>query len=488
MINLSSRFREILIRLSRYDNISKFILNLEDNNDYVYPFSYLDITDSEDQISFIQSNKFKQITQNNENKRNINELLWSSSSRNEVKIGRLIIKLAPNFKPIEIEKFVNLYKAERKNMLKNIKFKIVDGEDIIKYYNGRRYDKGSGSLNKSCMRYDQCANYLDLYKLNSDKIKMLILLDSKNDLLKGRAILWKLNNPNDTWFLDRIYTIDESDTFLFKKHAEKNGWLFKNEQTFDAVNVVKDNQEVFIEMRVNIKGDFEYFPYIDTLLYYNKKQKYLTNLEKDYIDNSEVVKLREINGQDSGNENFVFDIVNNVFINVDDSIYCYYGDGYTHKNNAIFIKKIDEYCLPAYLRYSTYYGEFLNNRESVYSYKLKSFVKKNDIHKVFLSKDKTTFDYFLKKEIEQNFVLGLDGNYYLKTLMIKGIDDVYYFKDEYDEELIKKIKNQDRYILDEAIKSSKILRELIGDKIKPRKENHEDKIMNYDYRRWWEQI
>lgn len=455
IINLSFRFREILVRMSKNDDIAKFILGLEQNQDYAYPFSFIDITDIEDQVSFIQLNKYKQIIDNGH--RNVQELLWSSPSRSDVKIGRLIIKLAPIFKSADVENFVNHYKAEYKNMLKNIKFKVVEGEDILKYYNGKKYDRGSGSLNKSCMRYDQCASYMDLYKLNPTKIKMLILLDNKKDALRGRAILWKLDDP-DTWFLDRIYTTDDSDTFLFKKHAEKNGWLYKNSQTFDAVNVMKDNKELFLEMRINdIKGQFDYFPYIDTLLYYNKKNKYLTNSEKDYNELPDVVKLREINGSDSGNENFIFDVINSSIINISDSIYCYYGDCYTYKNNVFFIDYLDEYCSSNQIRYSEYHKKFIAD-DSVYSYTLQSFMKRNEMNMVHLTKDKTMFDFLLKKDVNKTYASYSESNqYFLIELLTKGFDDNYYFIDEYDEDFIEKLKNKDRSDLDDAIKNSKIL-------------------------------
>jgi len=452
MISLSNRFKDILIKITRSgDEISRYILSLENNHDYNYQFSFIDITSSEDQVSFLQSNKYKQISEDGDH-RNINELIWTSSSRNEVKIGRLIIKLAPNFKPTEIENFVNQYKSEYKIMLKNIKFKIVEGIDIIKYYNGRKYDKGSGSLNKSCMRHDQCSDYMDLYLMNPDKIKMLILLDDSKDTLKGRAILWKLDTP-DAWLLDRIYTVNDSDVCLFKKHADKNGWLFKNSQTFDAVNVMKNGEDVYVNMKVNIGGNFKYFPYIDTLLYYNKKDNYLTNDEKDYDNNPNIIKLREINGNDSGNENFVYDMLNDTIININDSIYCFHGDAYTHKNNVYFIDKLNEYCLPTILRYSNYYKEFLDDN-SVYSYVLESFMRKSDVNLVFLSKDRNNYDYFLKKERNISHALCVNGYYYVIDIMKKGYDDNYYFIDEYDEELIKKLKNKDKLDLEDVIKSS----------------------------------
>jgi len=457
-IYLSSRLRNILMKIG--DNISRFILSLEDNHDYSFQFSFLDITDDESTISFLQANKYAEIPRERGN----GDAAWTSGARNEIRIGRLIVKIAPFYKSYEIEAWVNAFKAEYKNALKNIKFKVVEGYDIVKFYNGKRYARGSGSLNKSCMRYDKCGEFMDLYTFNQDKIKMLILLEGK-DIIGGRALLWKLDEPKDTWLLDRIYVKEDSDAILFKKHAEKNGWLYKSQQTFDAVKVVKERTETYIDMRVDIKGDYKYFPYIDTLLFYNKKDKYLTNNEKEYDTIPHMVKLRETSGSDSGNENFVYDVLHKEIINIEDACFCFYGDGYTHKNNAFFIKEFDEFVLPSELRYSTHHKRFLTNQSSVYSKNIGSFMMESEVYLVYLSKDKKYFDYLLRSDRSKIYerVAGMGSSTYFDIeLLVKGIDGQYYFKDEYDDNKVKEIMNFERNAVDEVIKSSSMIRGVMG--------------------------
>jgi hypothetical protein len=455
-IFLSSRFREILMKIN--DNVSHFILSLEDNNDYAFPFSFLDSTEDDISISFLQSNKYQELPRERGN----GDAAWSCSARNEIRAGRLINKIAPCFKAFEIENWVNSYKAEYKNALKNIKFKIVDGGDILKFYNGRRYGRGNGSLNKSCMRHDQCAEWMEIYIKNPDKIKMLILLEGgSKDVISGRALLWKLDVPDGMWLLDRIYVKEDSDAILFKKYAEKHGWLYKNAQTFDAVKVVKDKEEIYVDMKVHVKGDYRRFPYIDTLLFYNVKEKYLTNNENEYEKSFDIIKLREINGTDSGNEYFIFDNLNKEFIKAEDSVFCYYGDGYTHKNNAFFIKEFDEYVYPTELRYSTYHKRFLNSNTSNYSKSLGSFIMNSETNRVYFSKDKKKYDYLLKNDYEKTYSRN-EGNYYIMDLLVKGIDDEYYFKDEYDEAKILAQKDIEIKILEDLISSSSYVRGALG--------------------------
>jgi hypothetical protein len=453
-IILSSRLKEVLYKMN--DNISRYILSLEHNQDYEFQFSFLDMTDDESTISFLQANKYQEIPQVRGN----GDAVWTCNSRNEIRAGRLLNKIAPFYPSYEIEKWVNAFKAEYKNALKNIKFKVVEGENIAKYYNGKRYSSGNGPLNKSCMRYDHCTEFMQLYTKNPDKIKMLILCENK-DQIGGRAILWKLDEPNNTWLLDRIYVKEDSDAILFKKYAEKQGWLYKNQQTFDAVTVVKDGIETNVDMKVYIKGDFRLFPYIDTLTFYNKKENYLTNNEKEYETVPHMIKLRETNGSDSGNENFVFDIVNNEFINVEDSIFCFYGDGYTHKNNAFFIKEFDEYCYPSDLRYSIYHKRFITRQSSVFSKTLGSFLMEGDVHRVYMNRDRSEYDYILRTEFEKTYGC-VGGNYYTLDILVKGSDDDYYFKDEYDENKIIEMQQLDIKALDDLIKNSSYIRQMMG--------------------------
>ena len=455
-IILSSRFRDILNKIN--DNISRFILSLENNQDYTYSFSFLDIADDESTISFLNANKYQELP----NGRGNGDLSWSCSARNEIRSGRLINKIAPFYKPFEIEKWVNSFKAEYKNSLKNIKFKVIEGNDIVKFYNGKRYASGNGSLNKSCMRHDGCADWMDLYVKNPDKIKMLILLEGNKEIISGRALLWKLDEPKDNWLMDRIYVKEDSDAILFKKHAEKNEWLYKSTQTYDCVKVVKNGEDVSVDMKVHIKGDYRYFPYIDTIQYYNKKDNYLTNIDKEYQLIPDMIKLREINGRDSGNENFVYDSLNKEFINIEDSMFCFYGDGYTHKNNAFFIEEFDEYSYPSELRYSTYHKRFLTKQSSVFSYKIGSFVMGSEVQKVYITKDRKNYDYFLKSDFGYVYNKMINGNYYIMDIIIKGIDDEYYFKDEYNEEMIYKEYETQKNIVNEVIKSSSYIQDMMG--------------------------
>ena len=88
---------------------------------------------------------------------------------NSAKIGRTVrqILTANNISVTDqqIEKFVNTYKnAWDKSFKKTSEgIHLVSGEDIRNWYLESKYVPGGGQLNNSCMRYDKCQKYLDIY-------------------------------------------------------------------------------------------------------------------------------------------------------------------------------------------------------------------------------------------------------------------------------------------------------------------------------------
>lgn len=189
---------------------------------------------------------------------------------NTMNIGRFVVKIMAaagvTFTPKEIEEFVNQYKSQYDNKSGDIfrDFYLVDGDDIKRYYNESSYaGSPKGGLWNSCMRYERCQEFLDIYAKNPNKIKLLIL--TKKEKIRGRALVWKLDTP-DKIFMDRIYTIDDSDKYLFIDYAKKNGWIYKSSQSKDirAINGPDKTLSVKID-----DFKFKFYPYMDTMCYMN---------------------------------------------------------------------------------------------------------------------------------------------------------------------------------------------------------------------------
>jgi hypothetical protein len=264
-----------------YDNIIK---QEKDYDDKDLKHNWIDVTDKDDTVSFLPELKAKEDQSASD--------LFSNKKRGEIKIGRLvrsILKLIGNnnINDKEIEKFVNMYKATFKD---EEEFRIVSGDDIPYWYNYENYyeDYGQGSLSGSCMR-DVEPEFFDIYK-KSPSCQMLILV--KKDLegvekLIGRALVWrpKVKPSNITYFMDRIYTLKESDVDKFKNYADENGWLRKRYNDSSIHNgklFINGQEKESTRLIVNVSDDCEYYPYCDTFHFMNSDQDELSNI--GYID------------------------------------------------------------------------------------------------------------------------------------------------------------------------------------------------------------
>lgn len=189
----------------------------------------------------------------------------TSNRKGEVKLGRFINKfltaIGKTFPAAVIERFVNMYQAEvllKKDALNN--FKVVEGEDIRKWYHEDMYEStNGGQLANSCMRYPKCQEFLDIYVENPQVCKLLIFTLNEGKL-SGRALLWTLENGKK--YMDRVYTNKNSYENLFFKWANENGYS----KGIESSSVVK----------VNTK-DYELYPYMDTFIYYDAEEGKLSN-------------------------------------------------------------------------------------------------------------------------------------------------------------------------------------------------------------------
>jgi hypothetical protein len=234
------------------------------------------VEDEIDVVSFLPKSKYGKV-----------ENEWENG-RIRIKIGRFIRKFLTefsikNFKvtDIDIEKFVNIYKSYFSRDIS--KLKIVEGEEILKYYlednyhtpNGNR----SGSIWNSCMRQRERNKFMTLYTKNQDKVKMLVFF-SDDDKVRARALLWEdVRDHEDTKrkykFMDRIYYYYDHDINFFKDWAKENGYLCKWEQSAKTEMFFDDGTESPVRKQLYVMLDehnLSYYPYLDTFkfFYFNK--------------------------------------------------------------------------------------------------------------------------------------------------------------------------------------------------------------------------
>jgi hypothetical protein len=201
---------------------------------------------------------------------------WATTKRIMAKPGGFISKLFKDIPAKEVEKFSNLYRAQSNKA--KFTFKVVEGDDIKTYYHINSYAQERGTLGASCMKYDNCQDYLGIYTENTDKVKLLVMLNEDGGLM-GRALLWDFETVK---IMDRIYTIaDEEFLFQFKKWATDNGYLYKSEQnwynTLFFENLSTEKKELKLDIKLN-NFQFRRYPYVDTFKFL-KHDTSSTNVE-----------------------------------------------------------------------------------------------------------------------------------------------------------------------------------------------------------------
>ena len=225
--------------------------------------------------------------------------VWTTS-RNKIKIGRLVRAIlgVANVKFVDkdIEDFVNQYKATYDFINDALsRFDLVDGNKISYWYNKENYEKDDGTLGNSC-RADVDSYYFDIYTKNPNQVKLAILYDDNgtkpnegrytSDKIKGRALVWSAKADGVSInFMDRIYTINDSDVELFKQYAEKNGiWYKVRQDSNNECTITNGTEKKTPTIIVNLNdGDFDHYPYLDTLCYVNSETGELSN-DRDGIE------------------------------------------------------------------------------------------------------------------------------------------------------------------------------------------------------------
>lgn len=254
--------------------------------------------------AFVKFDNGRQGVYNQQKLRKIDssDQVWSKN-RQEIKVGRAVRALLNTIgdKPLDkdIESFVNLYKATVDKL--NDKFSLFDvvkGSDISFWYNCDNYYERSGTLGSSCMA-SVPARYFDIYVENPD-VCNLVIFRSPDDTEKiiGRALLWKLTDGK--MYMDRIYTINDSDVELFRQYAKESGWFHKKNNQNAAENsaVGPDGKSTNLDVTVKVKkGEYRNYPYLDTLKYYEISTGTLST-----DNDGDCIELEDTGGGFTGNE------------------------------------------------------------------------------------------------------------------------------------------------------------------------------------------
>lgn len=252
-------------------------------------------------------------------------------SRSDIKLGRLVNALLPSkFSDKEIEEFVNKFKATKDKV--GERFELVSGDDINTWYNWENYSKMEGTLGNSCMA--KKSSIFNIYTENPEMCQLLILLNEEDKLI-GRALIWKLKSLNihksdeEVIFMDRQYSILESDVEKFKNYAKEKGWSYKcynNHHSFGTINYKGEEKNVSMTIEVKQK-DYRRYPYMDTFRRYNHETGLLYNDDNQDSDNEGQYILDDTGGGYTEIEGGVWSEWHDRMIPEDEAVYSdIYGD------------------------------------------------------------------------------------------------------------------------------------------------------------------
>ena len=276
------------LQFAQRDSIIAALLLQGDHSHIVEEGNYVKRVDNEiDVVSFLPKSKYEKVEDN-----------WVNG-RVKIKIGRFIRKFLTEFSiknwqinDTLIERFVNLYKSYFSRDIS--KLKIVEGDDIPKYYlednyhcvNGNR----AGSLWNSCMRQRERNKFMKLYAVNPEKVKMLVFF-SDDDKVRARALLWEdvkdHKDPTKQYkFMDRIYYVYDHDINFFKDWAKENGYLCKWDQSAKTEMLFDEGTGEPVKKSLYVLLDnysMSYYPYLDTFKnFYENKGRFSNSQSYNY--------------------------------------------------------------------------------------------------------------------------------------------------------------------------------------------------------------
>ncbi|MFM7985454.1 MAG: hypothetical protein ACKPKO_39680, partial [Candidatus Fonsibacter sp.] len=87
----------------------------------------------------------------------------------------------------------------------------------------------------------------------------------------------------NSWFMDRQYTIKDSDVEKFRNYAKEKGWIYKSSNNHHSFsNVTIEGEEKNATLSVKVKAtNYGRYPYMDTFRRYDPNEGILYNDEDE---------------------------------------------------------------------------------------------------------------------------------------------------------------------------------------------------------------
>ena len=331
---ISEELKEILISIESESLFAQLLLKKRHDKESLVdsPVNFISVSSNDrTKLAYLSADRIEAIDPS---------LYWSSSRRFAVKPGSFVTKLFKDIPSKEVEKFSNLYRSQANKP--SFSFNVVKGEAIREYYHFESYAFERGSLGASCMKHENCQDYMNIYVDNREQVKMLVMLNQDNRLI-GRALLWDFDSYK---IMDRIYTTcDEDLQFFFKKWATDNGYLYKSEQnwfnTLFFEQIGQKRQELKLSIKLTHNG-YRRYPYMDTFKFINYETGELYNYMPEGVS---FRTLCSSDGSRYDSDYLRFDSIDKVLRYRGDAVWIEYLGIYTSQNNTHYSETNDQYIL-----------------------------------------------------------------------------------------------------------------------------------------------
>lgn len=424
--------------------VAKYLIGDNEFTSYCNFLSFR-IEDGKVLFSFIPEGKIQLFTDSGS---------WSKKDRQTGKPAKIARKLinSSKFTDEDYEEFHN----ELNGISQQIEYRVSDKLDDFEFaYHYKNYYEITGSLGSSCMRYDECQNYLKFY---NELGNVSILIATKENKVVGRALVWTLSKGI---LLDRIYGIDDSIQYGILKYAKEALCIdmYKTYNTYDTPQSItmahsEERRYLSLSFRCNIDPEDFKVPYLDTFKYFqdgwmlneepgnNCRYLEMTNCDGSvdehnytfccqcgcHVEDDNCIMIHD---EYYCNDCAVYDSINGCYILREDSITYYdgYNDRYTHESEVeydtiIWVEEVAKYVYSNLTVYDDI-NECYILRENSICYGCDCCTHDDEIGRT-IEWDKENRQYELLKDL----VLIDDDYYRYDSELIEYIDGEYRLKNE----------------------------------------------------------
>lgn len=361
-INISPILQTILEKISHNSEIARKLLKSKISKEDLVddPIDYISISkEDSSKISYAYAEKLEKLDP---------EDCWSFKGRVQSKPAVAIKKFLKNVTEKELDIFTSLYKAATAE--KDFSLLVISGEDIKKYYHNKSYKQDCGTLNNSCMKYDNCSEYFNIYTQNPQVCSMLIMLD-QDGLLIGRALLWNaidVEKGIERKIMDRIYCVnDDKNIHYLKEWADDNGYFYRKDQKWqNSLHFESCGNQFKFKLSIRLNPIvFSKYPYVDTFKFWDEKNSLISNFLPE--NNGYIRTLTSGDGRTFAYDILQLDTITNFYDNRDNLVTLEYpSDGIYHVTNPGNLKYSDcmnMYILPTNAEYNEEISDWIFNKE-----------------------------------------------------------------------------------------------------------------------------